>query len=233
MAPRVIAHQGAPTRVDGSRIRLNTLEAFELAIELGAEGIDFDVRRTADDVLVVHHDVHLDDGRMVRNIHSDDLPDWMPTLAEALEVCADTWLNIEVKNLPGDPDYDETFGISLAVAALVHAFDASERVLVSSFDFGSVQRIRDNDPAISVGWIVWGQANPMQIVSRAAGAVDALHPSEMLVDNTLVKMCRDADLQVITWTVNDPQRLLELHRLRVDGIVTDEISMARSVLYGE
>ncbi|MFW2383390.1 MAG: glycerophosphodiester phosphodiesterase, partial [Acidimicrobiales bacterium] len=132
MSARVIAHRGARTRRDGSRIRENTLEAFERAIKLGADGIDFDVRRTADDVLVIHHDVHLDDGRRVREIDSSELPEWLPTLAEALEVCSDTWLNIEVKNLPGDPDYDETYGISLAVAALVQAFEATDRVHVSS-----------------------------------------------------------------------------------------------------
>lgn len=233
MAARVIAHRGAGSRRDGSLLRENSLEAFQRAIELGADGIDFDVRRTADDVLVVHHDVHLDDGRRLHEIHSSELPEWLPTLAEALEVCTDTWLNIEVKNLPGDPDYDETYGISLAVAALVQAFDAADRVHVSSFDFGSVQRIRDNDPSIPIGWIVWGQANPMQMVGRAAGAVDALHPSEMLVNRTLVKMCKEAGLDVITWTVNDPDRVVELHTLRVDGIVTDEIGMARNVLYGE
>jgi glycerophosphoryl diester phosphodiesterase len=233
MASRVIAHRGASTRRDGSRIRENTLEAFERAIELGADGIDFDVRRTSDDVLVVHHDVHLDDGRSVREVHSAELPDWLPTLAEALEVCSDTWLNVEVKNLPGDPDYDETYGISLAVAALIQAFQATERVHVSSFDFGSVQRIRNHDPSIPIGWIVWGHANPMQIVARAVGTVDALHPSEMLVDRTLMRMCREADLDVITWTVNDPDRVVELHGLRVDGIVTDQIAMARNVLYGE
>ncbi|MBT8239732.1 MAG: glycerophosphodiester phosphodiesterase [Acidimicrobiia bacterium] len=233
MAARVIAHRGAPTRRDGSRIRENTLEAFERAMELGADGIDFDVRRTSDDVLVVHHDVHLDDGRQLREIHSSELPDWLPTLAEALEICSDTWLNIEVKNLPGDPDYDETFGISLAVAALVQAFHASDRVHVSSFDFGSVQRIRENDPSIRIRWIVWGQANPTQMVVRAAGTVDAVHPSEMLVDRTLMAMCKEAKLEVITWTVNDPIRLVELHGLRVDGIVTDQVAMARNVLYGE
>lgn len=233
MAARVIAHRGACTRRDGSRIRDNTVEAFERAIQLGADGIDFDVRRTADDVLVVHHDVHLDDGRRVRDIHSSEMPKWLPTLADALEVCADTWLNIEVKNLPGDPDYDATYGISLAVAALVQAFDAAGRVHVSSFDFGSVQRIREHHPAIQIGWIVWGQANPLQMIGRAAGTVDALHPSEMLVDRTLMQMCRKAELDVITWTVNDPDRLVELHSLRVDGIVTDEIAMARNVLYGQ
>ncbi len=232
MSARVIAHRGAPYRRVGSHIRENTLEAFERALERGVEGIELDVRRTADDVLVVHHDVHVENGPMVREIHSDDLPEWLPTLAEALEVCADTWLNIEVKNLPGDPDYDETFGISLAVAALVRAFDAADRVLVSSFDFNSVQRIREHDPDIPIGWIVWGQANPAQMVHRAAGSVDALHPSEMLIDRPLVEMCRDAGLAVHAWTVNDPDRVLELHRMRVDGIVTDEVAMALNVLYG-
>ena len=232
MAARVIAHRGASHKRDGSPIRENTLAAFERAIELGVEGIELDVRRTADDVLVIHHDAHIDDGRSVRDVHSDDIPEWMPTLAEALEVCAGTWLNIDIKNMPGDPDYDETFGISMAVAALIDAFEAQDRTLVSSFNFGSIQRIREKDPSIPIGWIVWGQVNPMQMVERAAGTVDALHPSEMLVDKTLMDMCREAGLLVNAWTVNDPDRVLEMHRLRVDGIVTDEIQMALNVLYG-
>ena len=232
MAARVIAHRGAANKRDGSPIRKNTLAAFERAIELGVEGIELDVRRTADDVLVIHDEALIDDGVCIRNVHSDDIPQWMPTLVEALEVCQDTWLNIEIQNLPGDPDYDETFGISMAVAALITAFEAQQRVLVSSLDFGSIQRIRENDPTIPIGWIVWGQVNPMQMVERAAGTVDALHPSEMLIDKTLMEMCREANLLVNAWTVNDPDRVLEMHRLRVDGIVTDEIQMALNVLYG-
>ncbi len=232
MATRLIAQRGATLRHDGSRIRENTLESFERAIELGIEGILLDVRRTADDVLVIHHDAHFADGRRLRATHSDDMPEWVPTLADALEVCTETWLNIEIKNLPNDPDYDETFGISLAVAALIQAFDASERVLVSSFDFNSVQRIRENDSSIPIGWIVWGQANPMQMVDRAAGSVDALHPSEMLVDKTLIDMCREAGLLLNTWTVDNPRRLEEIYALRVDGIITGEVTMALNVLYG-
>ena len=57
----VIAHRGASAQAPE-----NTVAAFELAVRLGAEGIELDVRRTADDELVIHHDAHLPDGRSVR-----------------------------------------------------------------------------------------------------------------------------------------------------------------------
>lgn len=229
MTARVIAHRGVRHRRDGSAIRENTLEAFERAMSIGAEGIELDVRRTADDVLVVHHDAHLPDGAMLREVDSADLPDWLPTLADALETCRDIWLNIEVKNLPSDPDYDADFGISLAVAGLIQAFDATDRVLVSSFDFQSVQRIRSYDPAIAIAWLVW-QAGPVQIVERARGAVDAIHPHELLIDRHLVDLARAAGLMVNAWTVNDPDRVLQIDGYRVDGIITDNVPMALDVL---
>ncbi len=232
MATRVIAHRGVTHRRDGSKIRENTLEAFERAIELGVEGIELDVRRSADDVLMIHHDAHISDGSLIAATNSADLPEWMPTLADALEVCKDTWLNIEIKNMPTDPDYDADYGISLAVAGLIKAFDAEERVLVSCFDFSSICRLREEAHDIPIGWLIWGSVDAGQIIDRARGAVDAIHPHEMLVDRTLMGMARDAGLMVNTWTVNDADRVLELHRLRVDAIVTDQVPMALDVLYG-
>ena len=73
---RVIAHRGA-SAVE----RENTLEAFRAAVRLNADGIELDVRRTANDVLVVHHDAHLPDGRAIIELHDNELPDWVPTLA--------------------------------------------------------------------------------------------------------------------------------------------------------
>lgn len=229
MTARVIAHRGARHRRNGSAIRENTLEAFERAIAIGSEGIELDVRRTADDVLVVHHDAHLPDGAMLRAVDSTDLPQWLPTLAEALETCRDIWLNIEVKNLPSDPDYDADFGISLAVAGLLQAYDAVDRVMVSSFDFQSVQRIRACEPRIPIAWMVW-EAGPVQLIERARGVVDAVHPHELLIDRRLMGLARSAGLAVNAWTVNHPDRVLELDRLRVDGIITDNVPMALDVL---
>ena len=71
----VIAHRGA------SRLAPeNTIEAFELAVAVGADGIELDVRRTADGVLVVHHDARLPDGRAIVELPWHELP---PARADA------------------------------------------------------------------------------------------------------------------------------------------------------
>ena len=80
--PLVIAHRGAS--VDR---RENTVEAFEEAAVQGADWVELDVRLSADDVLVVHHDAHFDDGRLVRETPADEVPDYVPNLAEAFEAC--------------------------------------------------------------------------------------------------------------------------------------------------
>ena len=102
---RVIGHRGA-----SSTHAENTLEAFEAAARAGADGIELDVRRTAE---VVHHDAALADGRLLRRTPAAELPSWVPTLAEALEASGELWVDIEVKNLPSDPDYDAEHGISV------------------------------------------------------------------------------------------------------------------------
>jgi len=110
---RVIGHRGASATHPE-----NTLEAFRAAAEQGAHGVELDVRRTADDVLVVFNDAHLGDGRLIRELGAAELPATIPTLAQALDACADLWMNVEVKNMPDDPDYDAEHGLSVAVAGL-------------------------------------------------------------------------------------------------------------------
>ena len=116
-APTVIAHRGAREAA-----RENTLPAFRLAREFGAEWVELDARRTADGVVVVHHDAQLADGRVLAELTVDELPDFIPSLAEALEECNGMGVNIEIKNLPSDPDYDADHLVSEAVAGLVQAY---------------------------------------------------------------------------------------------------------------
>jgi glycerophosphoryl diester phosphodiesterase len=207
------------------------LDAFRAAAEQGAHGIELDVRRTADNVLVIFHDAHLGDGKVVRETASGELPEWVPTLAEALEACSDLWINIEIKNLPDDPDYDSEHGLSVAVAGLIAAFDAADRVLVSSFNVDSVERIRSIDPTIPLGWLVWGQADPASLIGRAAAhQLQAIHPHDLLVDAGFVRRAHDADLEVNVWTVDQPARIRELARLGVDGIITNAPAVAIEAL---
>jgi glycerophosphoryl diester phosphodiesterase len=214
---RVIGHRGA-----SATHRENTLEAFRAAAEQGAHGIELDVRRTADDVLVVAHDAHLPSGELIRELDVGQLPSHIPTLTEAFEACADLWINVEIKNLPEDPDYDAEHGLSIAVAGVIAAYEAADRVLVSSFDIGSIDRIRDMDPTIARGWLVWGQADPLSLIARAtAHEVQAIHPHDLLVDAGFVRRAHDAGLEVNVWTVDDLERVRELASLGVDGIITN------------
>ena len=98
--------------------RENTVEAFEEAAVQGADWVELDVRLSADDVLVVHHDAHYPDGRLVRDVPMDEVPAHVPSLAEAFEACDGMGVNVEVKNLPGDPDHEASVVACEAVAGL-------------------------------------------------------------------------------------------------------------------
>ncbi|MEM7341668.1 MAG: glycerophosphodiester phosphodiesterase [Actinomycetota bacterium] len=223
---RIIGHRGASASHPE-----NTIEAFRAAADQGAHGIELDVRRSADDVLVVFHDAHLPDGRLVRNVTSAELPDQIPTLAEALAECHDLWVNIEIKNLPGDPDYDAEMGSSVAVAGLIAAYDLPHGVLVSSFDIGNLDRIRSIDPSIEAGWLVWGETQPAVLIERTvAHGLQAIHPHDLLVDRSFVQRARDAGLAVNVWTVDDPDRIRHLVELGVDGIITNDPAGAVAAL---
>ncbi|MGH1491370.1 MAG: glycerophosphodiester phosphodiesterase [Acidimicrobiales bacterium] len=231
---RVIAHRGA-----SSTHHENTLEAFRAAVDHGAHGIELDVRLSADEVLIVHHDAHLADGSLVRELTVDELPDWVPTLGEALDVAGDLWVNVEIKNVPDEPDFDADHQISVAVAGLIAASlaqpsentAAADRFMVSSFNVDSVERIRELDQSIPLALLVWGQANPASLIGRAVDhGFQAIHPHDILVDRSFVERSKEAGLQVNVWTVDDPERIVELADFGVDGIITNVPALAVEVL---
>ncbi len=230
----VVAHRGASTAH-----KENTLEAFEAARHQGAAGLELDVRRSSDDVLVVHHDAHLADGRLISETPASDLPDWLPSLAEVLDMASDLWVNVEIKNLPDEPDYDSGEMISLAVAGLVTFHlrssapagssepDFADRVLVSSFNVDSLIKIRAAEPRIPLGLLVWGQVDPASVIARVeAHGFDAINPHDLMVDQAFVDRARAAGLGINVWTVDDPERIMELARLGVDSIITNNPALA-------
>lgn len=224
--PLVIAHRGA----SGTR-RENTVEAFRHARVLGADWVELDVRRSADGVLVVHHDAHLPDGRTIGATPADELPSHVPTLLAALEACEGMGVNVEIKNLPEDPDYDPAHGVAVAVAGLVRACLPADRVIVSSFTMDTIDRVRDADPGIPTGWLTFDLADPTLVVERAvAHGHAAVHPYVAFVTPGLVARAHAAGLLVLTWTVDEPGRMAELVEVGVDGIITNHPDRARAVV---
>ncbi len=223
----VIAHRGASRAAPE-----NTLAAFSLARELGADWVELDARRSADGMVVVHHDACLADGRIIAELGCDELPESVPSLAEALEACEPMGVNIEIKNLPDDPDYDADHLVSDAVAGLAEAYLGPQRVLVSSFNVDALDRLHQVDPAIPLA-LLFVIGDPASTIARAvAHEMSAVHPYDELVDATVIRRAHDAGLAVNVWTVNDPARMADLARMGADGICTDVPDVARRVLDG-
>ena len=212
---RIIAHRGA-SRAEPE----NTLAAFRRAGEMGADGVELDVRRTADDRLVVHHDATLPDGRVIRTVAAADLPDSVPTLAAALDACADMFVNVEIKNGPDDPDFDPTEWVAHRVIAELATRTPHSRWLISSFRLETVDVCRRLLPSVPTAWLV-GPA-PVEVVATCARhGHAAIHPWDRHLTFESVRAAHAVGLSVNTWTCDDPDRMRELIGWGVDGICTN------------
>ena len=148
--PLVLAHRGANRQAPE-----NTVAAFARAARLGADGVELDVRRSADGVLVVHHDVIAEPlGPLVEQPFAAirAAQPAIPTLAEALEACAGMLVNVEVKCLPWEADADPEHTVVRAAVDLIRERDAD--VVVSSFDLGTIDAVRDHAPELRTGFLV-------------------------------------------------------------------------------
>lgn len=212
----VIAHRGA-SRAE----RENTLEAFRLAVALGADGIELDVRPTADGVLVVHHDARLDDGRAIVETPAADLPAHVPELGAALDACRDVVVNLEVKNDPTDPDFDpEDRRAAAVVELLARRAEPRQRWLLSSFRLETIDRIRDLAPDLATAFLTMA-ADAAAIERCRDHGHGTWHPWVGAVDAEAVAAAHAAGLRVNVWTCNDAEQANRLMAWGVDGIVTD------------
>ena len=98
----VFAHRGCTER----GIVENTLEAFAEARRLGADGVELDVRLTADGALAVHHDAEVPGVGTIPLLGVSELPPFVPLLTDVLDVCDGMTVNVEIKNAPQDPGWD-------------------------------------------------------------------------------------------------------------------------------
>lgn len=223
---KVIAHRGASAAAPE-----NTIEAFRLAATLGADAVELDVRRTADGEPAVHHDETLADGRRIVTLEADALPSEVPMLPAALEACGSLEVNVEIKNVRIDGDYDPDQAMARVVVDTVHRLGIGERILVSSFGFACIERVRALDPGLRTAFLIGGDADPLPLLERAAaGGHPGVHPHWRMVDETVVARARDLGLFLNVWTVDDPDEMVRLADLGVDGIVTNVPDVARGVL---
>ena len=220
----VIAHRGASAAAPE-----NTIAAFELAVALGADGIELDVRRSLDGHPVIHHDAHLPDGRLIAGTLRDDLPDSVPGLAEALDACAGAFVNIEIKNHHSEPDHDPELALVAIVAdEISRRDDPAPRWLISSFDLATVDAMRRAVPGVRTAYLTWRDAEA-GLQAAASGHHDAWHPHYRDVDADLIRRAHGMGIAVNVWTCDDPGDQQMLMSAGVDGICTNVPDVALRV----
>lgn len=226
--PLVYGHRGASADAPE-----NTVEAFALARAQGAHGVELDVRRCRDGDMALHHDAELADGRRIVELTRADLPASSCTLAEALDVCDGMVVNIEIKNVPIDPDHDPACRLADAVVALLHERGGRDRVIVSSFGLPTIDRVRAIDPDVPTGFLTFvDPMGPKAVELAASRGHRAVHPHVATVDAAYVELAHEHGLAVNVWTVDDPDQIRQLAEWGVDGIVTNVPAIAVAALAG-
>ena len=223
-----MAHRGA------SKVEVeNTTMAFSRALEMGANAVELDVRRCATGELIVHHDAKLSDGRAIIEVRKTDLPSYIPTLAEALDACGSMWVNIEIKNDSGEPDFDQTEQITRDVVDYLKQRGSIERWLISSFRRETVDAVREIMPELKTAWLVMtlDSHNFEQIAKEMAEqGHHALLPWVKSLTEQLVITFHKHGLKINTWTCDNPLRMQELISWGVDGICTNVPDVALAVI---
>ena len=233
--PLVLAHRGASLKAAE-----NTLEAFRLAAELGADGVELDARRTADGVIVVSHDPVIPGfGLLVEHPFARlraEAPS-VPTLEEALVVLTeafDLMVNIEIKCFPTEPDADPERIVVRSVLEMVEQRNLYEKVIVSSFELDAVDLVRTLDARVTTGWLTSGLAPATTLPIAAARGHAWLNPDRSTMTGAAaVEAVADAaekGVRLDVWTVDAPHEIAALAGAGVDAIITNAPDIARAVI---
>jgi glycerophosphoryl diester phosphodiesterase len=192
----------------------NTLPAFDLALKHGADGFEFDVRCTRDRHTIICHNPKMNRltvrRQTLRRLHESckSADEQAPSLDDVLDHYKGSFLNIEVK----------VRGIEAMVAHSVKRV-RPQSYFISSFLPGVVRKLHQIDPALVLGTLAQTR---WQLLRWPKLPVEYVVPHYRLLSDRLVEKIHAAGKRVVTWTVNDPKKMLRAAKLGVDGIISDD-----------
>jgi len=209
----------------------NTLASLVDAVRAGADGIECDVRRTADGALALHHDAVIEGVGTVAELTVAQLPERVPLLEAVLDALQGSRLNLEIKNLPHEPGYDPEELTARQVATLLAERGGQDSVIISSFTSAALDAVVGIDPDLPTGFLTTADYDQDKALGRAVErGWSALHPHHRAVTAALVAAAHDQGLAVNTWTVNDPDEARRLAGIGVDGVITDAVGAILAAL---
>lgn len=234
-APCIIAHRGVCKNVPE-----NTLPAFDLAIQNGADAIEFDLRRTRDGVLIAFHDRTLKrlTGKhcQVREAQISDLtyrhlcqvPLGIATSPayRTSSVCTPEEIFSHYKGRTRFHLDLKIAGIETQLISLIQTYGLEEVCELTSKDARVLKRIKQTDPRLTTFLLI---SSPHSLLSLIKSSLSGKIPAEIdgysikscYVTSSLVRRLHRHGKTVYVWTVNSASEVQRMYNLGVDGIITD------------
>ncbi|HEX9038411.1 MAG TPA: glycerophosphodiester phosphodiesterase family protein [Ktedonobacterales bacterium] len=233
--PACYAHRGARGHAPE-----NTLLSFDLAFDLGADGIECDAQLSSDGQVVIIHDSTVNrttNGRGPVGAQSFEAlrtldagwparaPQRIPSLQETLSL---VWRRGGLLNLELKADSDgEAVALAERVAPILDALPVDDPVrsglLLSSFNFAALTRAQELMPWARFGALfggrTWTRASMIEAARRLRA--HAIHPHPRILSEDAIKAAHDAGLQVNVWTANRISTIRQLISWEVDAIFSD------------
>jgi glycerophosphoryl diester phosphodiesterase len=204
MAPLLLGHRGARA---SRHIPENTLASFELCLEHGCDGFEFDVRRSADGQAVVCHDPVVR-GMEIASTPARDLA--LPTLQEVLrQFSTSAFLDIELK----------VAGLETQTIAALRAHPPQKGYVVSSFLPEVLTSLHQLDVAVPLGFICERRAEMNRWQKLPVAWVI---PHFKSADPDMLARVHDSGKTSMVWTVNSAEQMRELAKWGTDAIISDE-----------
>lgn len=209
----VIGHRGWPARYPD-----NALAGF-LAVSDHAGAVEADIRRTWDGKLVLSHDPDLA-GHVVAETRWPELAEvdigagnHPALLDEVLAALPDTPIQLEVKNYPWEPGFEPDHRLALETAERSRPRDT-----ITSFNPATLEQVRRVFPEVRTGLAIEASTGLEEEVRRCLAAG---HVALVLAEGMLAAPL-ETELEIYPWTVNTPERAVELAEWGVSGIITDD-----------
>ncbi|MCK5158858.1 MAG: glycerophosphodiester phosphodiesterase [Candidatus Heimdallarchaeota archaeon] len=215
--PMIFGHRGA-----SSIEPENTMKAFQQAFEDGADGIEFDVRLTADNQMVIIHDSLINRTSngigLVRKKTYQELLEFdfgkgekIPLLEDVLKKFRNQkWLNIEIKEQ----------GFEKQLLELLDKLKITRKYVISSFDISVIQKIKELNSEIPTAFLYQTiRFNLQALISKTQ--CDGIHPKHTIVNRRLFSEARYYRLAIRAWTVDSERKAWKLTKLGINGIITN------------
>jgi len=220
---KIIAHRGASQLAKHE----NTLEAFQLAIDINADMVEFDVRCTSDRKLVVFHDSTFADQPIAYQTyremeeHAAAEGFHVPVFEDVVKLCRGRiFMDIEVKA----PGYERE------MIDILHKYCSYEEYSIKSFEDPAVYHIKQIDPAIKTGLLLgkshvgvafrFKEIFPVRRLRQAK--CDFVAPIYPYISRLYVYRMHRHNYPVQVWTVNKEKQIWKYLKYKVDAIITDK-----------